>query len=67
MAASPTISRLNSSQLLRASQSSGPYAAAAQEILVQRFGKLLRKITAQTCRRYRLSDQELDDVLAETY
>ena len=67
MAASPIISRLNSSQLLRTSQTSGPYGAAARETLVERFGKLLRKITAQTCRRYRLSDQERDEVLAETY
>jgi RNA polymerase sigma factor (sigma-70 family) len=41
--------------------------AAAREILPERFGKLLRRISAQTCRQYRMRDQERDDVVSETY
>lgn len=67
MSASITVSRLTPSQLLRASQSTGPAAADAREVFVERFGKLLKKITAQTCRRYHLGDQERDEVLAEAY
>jgi DNA-directed RNA polymerase specialized sigma24 family protein len=65
--ASTTVSRLTPSQLLRASQSNGPNAADAREAVVERFGKLLKKISAQTRRRYHLSDRERDEVLAETY
>jgi DNA-directed RNA polymerase specialized sigma24 family protein len=65
--ASALLSRVTASQLLRTSQSTGPESSAACELLVERFGRLLKKLTAQTCRRYHLSDQERDEVLAETY
>lgn len=67
MPASAILPRLTPSQLLRASQSTGPDSIAARQLLVERFGSPLKKLTAQTCRRYHLGDQERDEVLAETY
>lgn len=67
MSTSSTASLLTSSELLRASQSAGPAAVAARAAFVEHFGKLLKKITAQTCRRYHLNGQERDEVLAEAY
>jgi RNA polymerase sigma factor (sigma-70 family) len=55
------------SQLLRLSQSAGPNAQAAQDALVDQFGRLLKKIVTRACRSYHLRDQERDDVLSETY
>jgi RNA polymerase sigma factor (sigma-70 family) len=65
--AQSVLSPYTSSQLLRLSQSAGPRARAAQDALVDQFGRLLKKIVTRACRSYHLQDQERDDVLAETY
>lgn len=55
------------SQLLCISQSASSNAQAAQDALVDQFGKLLKKIVTRACRSYHLHAQERDDVLAEAY
>jgi RNA polymerase sigma factor (sigma-70 family) len=54
-------------QILGISQTSGKAAAAARDQMVDLFGNTLKKLTARTCRRYCLKDQDRDDVLSETY
>jgi DNA-directed RNA polymerase specialized sigma24 family protein len=54
-------------ELLSHAQMIGPDARAAQERVVDVFGDKLTRLTASTCRRYFLKDQEREDVLAETY
>jgi RNA polymerase sigma factor (sigma-70 family) len=65
--AQSVLSPYTPSQLLRVSQSASPKSQAAQDALVDQFGKLLKKIVTRACRSYHLQDQEREDVLAETY
>lgn len=58
---------LTPAQLLSRAQTVGPNARAAQDRIVDVFGNKLSNLTASTCRRYFLKDQEREDVLAETY
>ncbi|MBI1916466.1 MAG: sigma-70 family RNA polymerase sigma factor [Planctomycetes bacterium] len=62
-----TLPHVTPKQLLCTSQSGGPNAKAAQDRVVDVFGDKLKELTARTCRRYYLQDQEQEDVLAETY